>query len=245
MSDGSATGAETLCSDDVRATAAAVEQAHILVGQGEVATRGEADDPEQWQALLEANAAAVLDALPHVELPHGFAVRYRVYERKSEELRVRPFVARTTADIAAVRTALEWHAPPDTASAAERLGANRDVDLLYRHFLFTPSALGVFQYWLAMQEIWASLNWVHTRVIADERDFTEIVGAADWQVERQPETHQPVVLRDGDGSHLALLLYSPLRRHSISLQQVEIRLDQSIVFGESITVATGPRGYVG
>src|SRR5690606_25222746 len=101
------------------------------------------------------------------------------------------------------------------------------------------------QYWLAMQEIWASLKWVHSRVIANERDFAEIVAADGWQVERKVETHHPVVLRDRDGAHLALLLYSPLRRHSISLQQVEIRRDQSIVFGEPITVATGPRGYVG
>ena len=43
----------------------------------------------------------------------------------------------------------------------------QDVELLYRHFDFERSAAGVFEYWLAIQELWASQRWIHSTVIAD------------------------------------------------------------------------------
>ncbi len=243
MSSDGETPVAALLGDDVRAAVSAIELAHQEIAQSTPATRGDGDDPEHWQGILEANAAAVLAATEHVTLSPGFAVRYRFYERAEHELRVRPFVARESTDVAAVRATLEWHPPPDSVSPAQRLVPTRDVDLLYRHFSFVPSPLGVFHYWLTMQEVWASATWVHTRVIADEKHFAEIVGSGDWQLEQPLESHQPVVIQHSKGSHLALLLYSPLHRHSIALQRVEIRADNSIVFADPITVATGPRGY--
>ncbi len=235
---------ETLTSEEVRAAVAAVQEAHRKVGEEVPGSRHEEDDPAHWQTILEANALAVLGALDHVSIEDGFVVRYRFYERHQNEIRVRPFVARRTTDVELVRAALEWHPPPDSGTAIEKLRANRDAGLLYRHFDFTDSAIGVFQYWLAMQEIWASAAWVHTRVVADREHFAEIVTSGDWQVEQSVESYQPMVVRRGEGAHLALLLYSPLERHSIGLQQVEIRPDKSIVFADPITVAAGPRGYV-
>jgi hypothetical protein len=235
---------ETLSSAEVRTAVSAVERAHQRVSQEIPANRNDPDDPEYWQALLERNAAEVLDALEHVSLAAGYAVRYRFYERQDNEVRVRPFVARATTDVDAVRAALDWHPAPDSGTAIDRLRVNRDVDLLYRHFDFTDSAVGVFQYWLAVQEVWASASWVHTRVIADREHFGEIVARGDWQVEHSVETHQPVVVRRDGGAHLAMLLYSPLHRHSIALQRIEVQEDGSVVFADPITVASGPRGYV-
>ncbi len=233
---------EAVAGSDVRAAAEAVDAAHRQVGAAVPAAREDADSPQHWQAILEANAAAVLASLEHVTLTAGYAVRYRFYERVDSELRVRPFVARTSTDVEAVRAALEWHPAPDSGPAAQR--GNRDADLLYRHFSFTDSALGVFQYWLAMQEIWASAAWVHSRVVADRQHFAEIVGAAEWQIERELESYQPAVVRRPDGANLAVLLYRPLQRHSIDLHQVEIQADNGLLFSAPITVASGPRGYL-
>lgn len=238
------TTVETVSSEEVRAAVSAIEKAHQRVSQEVPANRDDVDDPEHWQSLLEHNAAAVLDALEHVSLAEGYVVRYRFFGRQDNEVRVRPFVARATTDVNAVRAALDWHPAPDSGTAVDRLRANRDADLLYRHFEFTDSAVGVFQYWLAVEEIWASASWVHTRVVADREQFGEIVARGDWQVEQSVESYQPVVVRRDGGAHLAMLLYSPLHRHSIALQQVEIRQDGSVVFAEPITVASGPRGYV-
>jgi hypothetical protein len=235
---------ETLSGDDVRDSVAAVERAHQQVGEAIPANRDDADSPEHWQAILEANAAAVIGALEHVSLTPGYVVRYRFYGRQDGEARVRPFVARASTDVDAVRAALDWHTPPDSGPVTQRLRANRDADLLYKHFSFADSALGVFQYWLAMQEIWASAAWVHTRVVADRADFAELVSGADWQVEREVESYQPVVVRRPDGANLAALLYSPLQRHAIVLQQVEIQADNALHFAAAITVASGPRGYL-
>ncbi len=235
---------ETISSEDIVAAINAIEQAHMTVGEAVPGSADEAEDAEHWQTILEENAKAVLSALEHVSLPDGFVVRYRFYERHEKEIRIRPFVARETTDVDVVRAALEWHPPPDSSSALERMRANRDADLLYRRFEFADSALGVFHYWLAMQDIWASASWVHARVIAGKEHFAEIVASTDWQVERSVESYQPVVVRREDGANLALLIYSPLHRHSIALQQVEIQQDNAIVFAEPITVATGPRGYV-
>ncbi len=236
---------ETLSSEEVRAALNAVERAHQKVSEEVPGSRSEEDDPQHWQDILEANAAAVLAELDHVALDEGYVVRYRFFERIKSEIRVRPFVARRTTDVELVRAALGWHPPPDSGSAAENLRTNRDAGLLYEHFTFTDSALGVLHYWLAMQEIWASAGWVHTRIVADQNHFAELVAGDDWQIEQSVESYQPVVMRGEQGAHLALLLYSPLERHSIGLQQIEIRPDKSIVFAAPIAVATGPRGYVG
>lgn len=244
MNGAAADEVEALAGEDVRAATAAVERAHMEVGASVVPDRQDPDSAEHWQAILEANAAAVLRCLDHVALPPGFVVRYRFYGRHEGDLHVRPFVARASTDVEAVRAALEWHPPPDSGPALQRLRANRDADLLYKHFSFTDSALGVLHYWLAMQEIWASAAWVHTRVVADQADFADIVRGPEWQVERQVEGFQPLVVRRADGAHLALLLYSPLQRHSIVLQSVEIRADNALCFAPPLTVATGPRGYL-
>jgi len=235
---------ETLAPGDVRAALAAIERAHQSVTREVQDSRQGGDDADYWQGILETNAAAVIDSLEHVRLADDYAVRYRFFERRENELRVRPFVARATTDVTAVRAALAWHAPPDSGPVDQRLRANRDADLLYKHFSFADSAIGVFHYWLAMQEVWASADWVHTRVVTDRQHFAEIVGSADWQIEQEVETHAPLVLRRPEGAHLAMLLYSPLHRHSIALQQIEIDAGRGIVFAEPITVAAGPRGYI-
>jgi hypothetical protein len=236
---------ESISEPDVRAATEAIGRARQeATTRVPVAADGTADC-DHWQRVLEANAAAVLLALEHVSLPSDFAVRYRVFEPDGSELRVRPFVARATTDVAVVRAALDWHPPPDSGSASERLRANRNVELLYRHFTFERSPVGIFHYWLAMQEIWASTRWVHTQVIANSRHFAEIVAGPEWRLEHPLETHHPLVVREGDRAVLALLLYSPLQRHSIALQQISIEPDNRIAFAEPITVAMGPRGYLG
>ncbi len=227
----------------IRSAISAVENAHRSVSQESDEPETDIDDPEHWQGMLEANAAAVLAALDEIRIADGYVVRYRFFERTEGDLKVRPFAARSTTDVTAVRSVLEWHPPPDSGIAAQR-PSNRDAELLYQHFSFEPTAIGVFQYWMAMQEIWASAEWVHTRVVTGREDFAEIVSSGEWQVEQELETHQPAVLRNEDGAHLAVLLYSPLRRHSIVLQQVEIRADKTVAFAAPITVASGPRGYI-
>jgi len=245
MTASSADQVEALTDRDVRAATEAIDRARQEAGQGVPLAADGTADAAYWQGVLEANAAAVLDALEHVSLSPGYAVRYRVFESEGSELRARPFVARATTDVDVVRAALEWHPPPDSGSASQRLRANRNVELLYRHFAFERSPIGVFQYWVAMQEIWASARWVHTQVIAGGTHFAEIVAGPEWHVEHPLETHRPLVIREGERAALAILLYSPLQRHSITLQQVSIEADNDIVFAEPITVASGPRGYLG
>ncbi len=236
---------EALQPTDVRESLAAIATAHQTVTQDVPDSRQGGDDPDYWESILEANAAAVLERLPCAALEDGYAVRYRFFERSEAELRVRPFVARTTTDVSAVRAALIWHPPPDGGLASERMRHSRDAELLYQHFSYTPSALGAFQYWLAIQEIWASGAWVHTQVIVDHAHFAEVVSGPDWQVLREVESYEPAVVRGADASaHLATLLYSPLHRHSIAMQRIEIKPDHSVVYAEPITVAAGPRGFV-
>src|SRR5262249_47558641 len=122
--------------------------------------------------------------------------------------------------------------------------ASRDVELLYRHFEFEPSAAGVFEYWIAMQELWASQRWIHSTIIADADQFAQLTAAADWRTERPVERVEPAVIRDGDASQIAVLLYSPLERHAVTFHRVRVAADHSIEFAESILVAHGPRGYL-
>ena len=206
-------------------------------------SRQHADDPAYWQEIFEANAAALLSALRRVQLSDGHVVRYRFYGRRGNDFLIRPFVARAGTDVSAMMRLLDWHAPPDAARAIENVAA-RDVDLLYRHFTFEPSAAGAFEYWVAMQELWASQRWIHSTIIADSEQFALLTSAADWQVDRPVERVEPAVIRDVDATQIAVLLHCPLDRHMVTFHRVRIPADQSIDYAESILVAHGPRGYL-
>ena len=140
-------------------------------------TRQRADDPIYWQDVFEANAAALLGVLERVRLRDGHVVRYRYYGRRRNDFLIRPFVARADTDVSAVMHVLDWHAPPDSARPSESV-AGRDVDLLYKHFTVEPSAAGAFEYWVAVQELWASQRWIHSTVIADSEQFAQITSGA-------------------------------------------------------------------
>lgn len=207
-------------------------------------SRDAADDPAYWQTLFERNAAAVLAVLPRVQLAPGHAVRYRFYGREGNDLRVRPFVTRTGSDISAMLRLLDWHPAPD-ARAPVATAASQDVDLLYRHFTFEQSAAGLFEYWLAMQELWASQRWIHAMVLADATELAQLTTRPDWRVDRPVERVEPAVIRGGsDGTHLAVLVHSPLERHTVTFQQVRITPEQAIEFTQSLLVASGPRGLL-
>jgi hypothetical protein len=205
-------------------------------------SRDHADDPLYWRDVFEANAAALLAALSRVHLAEGHRVRYRFYGRRRYDFQIRPFVTRAGTDLTSILHLLDWHPPPDAARAAETVA--RDVELLYRHFTFEPTAEGTFEYWVAMQELWASQRWIHSTIIADAEQFTQLTAATDWEVERPVERVEPAVVRDGDATQIAVLLHCPLERHMVMFHRVRIPPDQSIEFAESILVAHGPRGYL-
>ena len=150
-------------------------------------------DARYWEALFESNAAEVLAVLPQVTLPPGFVVRYRFFGQRDQDLLVRPFVARATTDIETVRRLIEWHAPPDSDAGAAR-ACTQDVELLYRHFTFPRTAMGIFQYWLAMQELWASQRWAHSHVIASAAELSQITAAEGWEVLHCVEAYEPAVV---------------------------------------------------
>ena len=205
--------------------------------------RRDADDPAYWQALFERNAAAVLAALPRVRLAAGHAVRYRFYGRRDGDLLVRPFVTRAGTDLSAVLKLLDWHAPPD--ATAPTAAASQDVELLYRFLTFEDSAAGVFEYFLAVQELWASQRWIHSTVLADAAEFAQLTAGSDWRVERPLERVEPAVVRSGpEGADLAVLVHSPLGRHAVSFHRIRIGADRSLEFAESLMVAAGPRGLL-
>jgi hypothetical protein len=204
-------------------------------------SRQDADNPAYWQQVFEANAAALLAALERVRLADAHIVRYRFYGRRGNDLLVRPFVTRAGTDVSAMLRLLDWHPAPDSARATD---TGRDVELLYRHFRFEPSAAGVFEYWVAMQELWASQRWVHSTIIADAEQFAQLTAAPDWEMERPVERVEPAVIRDGDSSQIAVLVHCPLERHMVTFHRVRIAPEQSIEFAESILVAHGPRGYL-
>ena len=206
-------------------------------------SREHADDPGYWQRVFEANAAALLAGLERVHLADGHLVRYRYYGRRRTDFLVRPFVARAGTDVSAMLRVLDWHPAPDSVHVSDS-GSGRDVELLYRHFRFEPSAAGVFEYWLTMQELWASQRWIHSTIIADAEQFAQLTAAPDWEVERPVERSEPAVIRDGDASQIAVLVHCPLERHMVMFHRVRIAADQSIEFAESILVAHGPRGYL-
>jgi len=233
---------EVIPAEVIRAITLRVDAARQQASADNPETRDASADPEQWQTVFEANAAALLAALERVHIADDHVVRYRFFDFEGGDPRLRPFVARRNVDVAPVRAVLDWHPPPDSTSA-ERLQPNRDVDLLYRHFHFAADAAGYFEYWVAMQELWASARWIHSRIVVDAQHFAELIAGADWQLQREVESYQPVCVIGEEGAHFAVLVYCPLQRHTIALQRVTIDTTQAIVFAEPITVAVGPRGY--
>ena len=206
-------------------------------------SRADADDATYWQRLFEANAAALLAALVRVRLAAGQVVRYRFYGRRGSDFLVRPFVARADTDVAPMLRLLDWHPSPDAVRPGES-SSGRNVELLYRHFRFEPTAIGLFEYWVAMQELWASQRWIHSTIITDVEQFAEITAGPEWQIERPVERVEPAVVRDGEVGQIAVLLHCPIERHKVIFYRVRIPADQSIEFAESILIAHGPRGYL-
>ncbi|HTO59370.1 MAG TPA: hypothetical protein VMJ74_16330 [Pseudomonadales bacterium] len=201
-------------------------------------------DAGYWESLFEANASEVLSVLPSVHTADGFVVRYRFYGQRGRDLLVRPFVARAGTDVGTVRQLLDWHAAPDSVAAARANVPTQDVELLYRHFSFPDTAAGVFEYWLAMQELWASAQWAHSHVIASAAELSQITAGEGWQVIHPVEAYEPAVVRSAHGGRLAVLIECPIERFEIALHQIDIGADHSIRYGEPVTVAQGPRGYV-
>jgi hypothetical protein len=204
----------------------------------------QAADAAYWEKLFETNAAEVLRVLPSVTLADGFVTRYRFFGRRGGDLLVRPFVARLTTDVDMVRQLLDWHPPPDSVASALTDAPTQDVGFLYRHFSFLPTAAGVFEYWLAMQELWASARWAHSHLIASADELSQITAGPGWEVVHPVEAYEPAVIRSEGSARLGVLVQCPLQRFEITLQQIEIGADQSLRYAEPVLVASGPRGYV-
>lgn len=199
--------------------------------------------PEYWQCLFESNAAAVLAALSRVRLKSDYVVRYRFYGRRGGDLLVRPFVARATTDVETFRQILDWHPPPDSV-APSHAPTDRDVELLYRHFEYEDSTEGRFEYWVAIQEVWASARWVHSTVVADTDELRALTSHGDWEIDHPLERCEPAIVVEGGVARLAVAVLCRLDRQTITLHQVEIYPDQRVEFANAIPIARGPRGYV-
>jgi len=215
-------------------------RAEALRGFERMPAAGAAGEREYWEAVLAANAARVLAVLRHTRLRADHAVGYRFYEMRGGDLRARPFVTRVGADLATIRRLLDWHPAPDAGAVA----GGQDADLLYRHFEMQRSPEGVFEYWFAMQEIWASSRWAHARVLATAEDLALVTAQEGWEVRHLPDHCAPAVFGDADTSHLAVLVYSPIGHQRIALEQIVVAADQSVRYGEPVVVATGPRGWI-
>jgi hypothetical protein len=217
---------------------AARQQASELIGENPQ------PDSVYWQELFEANAAAALAAMPDIALPAGFVVRYRCYGQQGRDILVRPFVARATTDVAAVRRLIDWHPPPDSMSLQQRYSPTQDVELLYRHFTYSHTPSGLFDYWALMQELWASARWTHSQVIASADELSEITSREGWTVLHAVEHYEPAIAQSADSARLAILMQCPLRRFEINLDQIDIDTEQALQYADPILVASGPRGYV-
>ncbi len=202
------------------------------------------DDPQYWEQVFEVNAGEVLGALQRVQLGAEQMVRYRFYDRRGGDLLVRPFVAGATTDVDPIRQLIDWHAPPDSIAASLRDRPARDVDFLYRHFRFERSAPGYFEYWVAMQEMWASARWIHSHIIADGEEFAATAEREGWVIRQPVERFEPAVVREEAGAELAVLAYCPLEHQTVGLHRIRIGADQDIRFLETIPVAQGPKGYI-
>lgn len=204
-----------------------------------------AADDHYWEELFERNAAEILAEIPSVTLPSGHCVRYRFFGMRERDLLVRPFVARTTTDVAMVRRLLDWHAPPDARCAEQAARAPlQDVDLLYRHFSFPRTAVGYFEYWLLLQELWASQRWAFAHLIASTAELSQLTADPGWEIVEAVHACEPAVVLDDGGARLAVLLQSPLERFTIHLEQIEIGTDQSIRYAAPALIASGPKGYL-
>ena len=196
-----------------------------------------------WEGLFETNATRVLAEIGSVHLNPGFVVRYRFFGEHGGDLLVRPFVARATTDVDTVRQLIDWHPAPDSV-AGSRMMATQDVELLYRHFDFPRTAVGFFDYWITMQELWASSRWVHSHLITSADELRRITAGDGWEVVHPVQAYEPAIVLTSDSAQLAVLLQSPLRRFAIHLEQIEIGADHAVGYGESVLVASGPRGYL-
>jgi hypothetical protein len=216
-------------------------RAEALHGFERIPEAGAAGEVGYWEAVLEANAAHVLGVLEHTRLAPDHVVRYRYYEMRGGDLRARPFVSRASTDVAAVKRVLDWHPAPDAGAVA----SGRDAELLYAHFSLERTPEGVFEYWFAMQEIWASSRWAHARVVATADELGQLSAHDGWTVEHTVEHCAPAVVDTGEGaSHLAVLVYSPIGQHRVSLEQITVAADRTVRYGDPVIVATGPRGWI-
>jgi hypothetical protein len=85
---------------------------------------------------------------------------------------------------------------------------------------------------------------VHAHLLASAAELNQITARDGWEIVQAVESYEPAVVQDGRAARLAVLIQSPLRRFEITLQQIDIAVDQSIRYGDPILVASGPRGYV-
>jgi hypothetical protein len=216
-------------------------RAEALRGFERMPQPGTADEARYWEGVLEVNAARILEVMRHTRLATGHVVRYRFYELRGGELRVRPFVTRASTDAAAVKRLLDWHPPPDAGAS----DPGRDAALLYRHFTLARTAEGIFEYWFALQEIWATSRWAHARVLAVADELGQLVSGPEWRTEQVVEHCAPAVVGTAEpSSHLAVLVYSPIGQQRVALEQIAIGPDQVLRYGEPVMVASGPRGWV-
>lgn len=197
-----------------------------------------------WERCLERNAEETLARFPHIVLRPRSRVRYRYFGQQGGDVRVRPFVAPEGFSLEQAERLISWHPAPDSMSPTERATPNADVELLYRHFTFPRTAHGYFDYWLVMQELWASSRWVHSAPIATEGEFLAVTRSPGWQVLVPLERYEPAVAWEGNRARLAVLVYCPLQRFEIALQRIDIDEQQALHYDEPIVVASGPRGYV-
>jgi hypothetical protein len=126
----------------------------------------------------------------------------------------------------------------------ERAAPTQDVELLYNRFSFPRTAEGYFQYWVVMQELWASARWAYSHVVASAEELTQLLQGQGWQLHREVERCEPAVVRHGNGASLAVLIHCPLQRFEVALHRIEIDPQQAIHYEDSILVASGPRGYI-
>jgi|GEM_PF-1617378 hypothetical protein len=201
-------------------------------------------DSGYWEAWFEANAEETLARFPDITLAPGYQVRYRCFGQAGNDLHVRPFVARSGTPVDHVRRLLQWHPPPDSMKVQERAAPTQDVELLYNRFSFPRTAEGYFQYWVVMQELWASARWAYSHVVASAEELTQLLQGQGWQLHREVERCEPAVVRHGNGASLAVLVHCPLQRFEVALHRIEIDPQQAIHYEDSILVASGPRGYI-
>ncbi len=201
-------------------------------------------DAHYWQTWFETNAEELLKAFPSVQINAGYCVRYCYFGPQGADLRVRPFVTRTGTPLETVQRLLAWHPPPDSMGTLERGTPNQDVQFLYSHFSFPRTAQGYFDYWLVMQELWASARWAYSHVLASHEELSQLISGPDWQLVHPVERYQPALVRHEAAALLAVLVHCPLNRFEVTLQRIEIDAAQALHYHEPILVAAGPRGYV-